>query len=552
MISKLTIQNFVLIDELDIRFAPGMNIITGETGAGKTILIGAFGLILGQRADSSMLSDKSKKCVIECDFEIGDLDIQEFFSKNDLDYNNTTTIRREINPEGKSRAFVNDTPVSLTILKDFGSRLVDIHSQHETVNLNSHAYQLKILDSFAQNGKLLSEYSLVYSDYQEKIKQFEQLTIQQSKALSDKDYFQFQFDELQTLNLKTDEQIQLEKELELLNNAESILTQIQKVQGLMDGETGVIIQSTEAGKLLSGISKFDTEISDLSGRLKSVLIELNDITASAEELAGKISFSPQRAEIIQARLDDIYRLEHKHHVNSVEELLNLRNQFETRLLAIGNLDEEINGLRSESEQLAKKLLAEANEISAKRSFVIPSLEKQIKELLKSVELPHAVFKIDLVKNEDGTFNRSGIDQIRFLFSANKGVEYVELQKAASGGELSRVMLCMKALTAKKMSLPTLIFDEIDTGVSGEVALRVAKLMNTISEKHQVVTITHLPQIASSGTDHFYVYKKVEGNKTFTRIRKLDEEGRVLEIAKMLSGENPSKTAIENAKELLER
>jgi len=551
MLSRLVVQNYALIDSLDIRFTSGLNMITGETGAGKSILLGALGLILGQRADSQTLFNKDKKCVIEGEFNIEEYHLKWFFDDNNLDYESTTIVRREISPDGKSRAFVNDTPVNLNLLKELSSNLVDIHSQHENLSINNPAFQLSYIDAFAKNNSLLKEYKSLYSDYSKKNEILLKKIEENNQLTKDIDYYQFQFNELNEAKLVDGEQVELEQKLASLNNSEAIKSGLDKINFIInEGENSLNLQMIEVKRILSSIAKYNSKFTELFDRINAVTIELKDISNELDEIAEATTFQPDAIEQINERLSLIYRLEQKHRLNDVAELLTLQDSLKLKLDSINSIEDEITELKKELTKIKEQLIKSAHKISETRKSVIPQIEKKLKELLNEVAMKNAVFKVHHEVLSDEQFNSSGIDKVRFLFSANKGVEYMEIQKVASGGELSRLNLCLKALITQLMALPTIIFDEIDSGVSGEVANKVGNLMQAIAKKHQVITITHLPQIASKGESHFFVYKEVKADKTFTNIKRLDEKERIIEIAKMLSGEKPTNSALENAKELL--
>jgi len=552
MLQKLSIRNYALINELEISFSKGLTIITGETGAGKSILLGALALLLGNRADSASLSDKTKKCIVEGEFDVSSYKLEKFFIEHDLDFESKTTIRREISPEGKSRAFINDTPVNLAALKELGSRLIDIHSQHETLTLNNSSFQLMVVDSFAASGKLLASFRSDYNFYSVQADKLRLLKEQESKSKADLDYYQFLFNELNEAALKAGEQQELEKELEILNNSEEIKTALASASAMLDGDENSLLSGiTSVLSALQNAAKIFPEAGDVLNRVKSVSIELKDISSELDSLQLNVQFSPERIEIINDRLDLIYKLEQKHRVNSVEELIVVYNDIDSKLTGISSLEEEIQKLEKSVALLRIELFKKAAEISTLRKKAIPGIEKSIQKMLSDVGMKHAVLKVDLKPVPGGEIRVTGYDQVQLLFSANKGIDYRELDKVASGGELSRLMLCIKALIAKHADLPTIIFDEIDTGVSGEIAHKVGNIVKDISKERQVIAITHLPQMAGKGEEHLFVYKETGPKITSTRIRKLSTPERVDEIAKMLSGEQPTKAAIENARELLE-
>lgn len=549
MLQHLSIQNYALIDKLDIDFSEGLTIITGETGAGKSILLGALALLVGQRADTQALQDKSKKCVIEGTFNIKNYALKDFFSNNELDYSSETTIRREINPEGKSRAFINDTPVTLTQLKGLGESLIDIHSQHETLAINEGAFQLDVVDAYAQHTDLLAEYKAAYKNYKELERELNILVEQEARSKKDQDYHQFMFNELEDAGLKAGEQALMEQELEALNNAESIKQNLSKASfGLSGGEENLLASLNEIKALITQVSKFNPAIQQLGERVTSSYIELKDICSELEGLEGEIVHDPSRIEELDAKLDKIYRLLQKHGVKTVEELITIKNELSNKLLDITSIEDKIIKARADLDLLHKKLSALAQKISSGRKAVTEKIEKDVASLLAQLAMPNAQLKVEHTMLD--TFNSDGIDKVRFLFAANKGSDFKELNKVASGGELSRLMLSIKSLIARLASLPTIIFDEIDTGVSGDVADKVGSIMEQMATAMQVVAITHLPQIASKGNAHLFVYKEDVEERTLSRIRRLKKDERVQEIAKMLSTGTPTTAAIKNAKELL--
>lgn len=549
MLRKLSIQNYALIDELEISFSENLNTITGETGAGKSILLGALSLIVGARADTSVLQDKTKKCVVEGLFNIADHALKVFFRDIELDYADETLIRREINPEGKSRAFINDTPVTLAVLKELGEKLIDIHSQHETLTLNSSGFQLSVLDSFASHNKLLAQYREEYAAYRVAEHELKDLIEKEAQSKKDLDYFQFQFNELEDAALKAGEQQLMEEELETLTNAEEIKTNLSRAYNSLEGsEANLIALLNEIRAALTPLGKFNSSIKAISERLGASSIELKDIASEISALEESTVHDAARIEELNEQLDTIYRLQKKHNVNDVAALIEIKDSLSNKLLDITSLDEQIGKLRAETEIKKNSLLQKANRLSKGREEAIPKMEKDISHSLSSLGMPNARFEIHNEKSD--AFSANGIDNITFLFSANKGSAVKALNKVASGGELSRLMLSIKALVAKLTHLPSIIFDEIDTGVSGEIANKVGSIMEQMGSAMQVVVITHLAQIASKGDSHLFVYKEIKAGKTFTRIKKLNKEERVQEIAKMLSTENPTPAAIKNAKELL--
>ena len=552
MLTSLNVKNYALIDELHLQFGNKLNIITGETGAGKSILLGALGLLLGQRADSSALLDKTSKCVVEGEFDSKNQFIDEFFSSNELDSESKIIIRREISKEGKSRAFINDTPVSISQLKELGSLLVDIHSQHETLLLNKSGFQLSVVDSFANTNIDLTEYQLQFLAYKKLLAQITELKAEEDKSKSEQDYITFQFNELSEAGLETSEsREQLETELKSLSHAEEICSGLSKLDdAISNSENNLLGSVSSAMQIVQSLSKYNSKLESVSERLKSIQIELKDIAQESANISEEISLNPARLEFINDRLNVLNRLEQKHRLNSTEALIALKNELELKLDNINSLDEKIAELEKTKLNLLGKLLEKAEKISASRAKAIPGIETKVKKLLAELGMPNAILKIEQTILNEQEINLTGKDSIHFLFSANKGVAYSEISKVASGGELSRLMLCLKAIVAKLIDLPTVVFDEIDTGVSGETAYKIGKVMNDLSNSLQLLAITHLPQIASRGDVHFFVYKEVIGKRTFTKVSKLKSEERIVEVARMLSGDKPTAIAMQNAKELL--
>ena len=552
MLTTLTVKNYALIDELHLQFGKKLNIITGETGAGKSILLGALGLLLGQRADSGALLDKTAKCIVEGEFDSKNKAIEDFFHVNELDIESRILIRREISKEGKSRAFINDTPVNISQLKELGSLLVDIHSQHETLLLNKSGFQLSVVDSFAGTESDLNDYRTIFSTYKKLALEIAELKAEEARSKSEQDYITFQFNELAEAELdKGESKAQLEEELRTLSHSEEIRQGLSKLDdAISGGESNLLTAISSAIQIVQSLSKYNSKLENVATRLKSVQIELKDISQESTDISDEVSLDPQRLEIVNERLNILNRLEQKHRVNSTKELIELKNEFEKKLENINSLDERISGLEKEKEKQFIKLLSKADKISIARAKVIPGIETKVKKMLADLGMPNAILKIEQVVLDEEELNQSGKDSIRFLFSANKGVAYSEISKVASGGELSRLMLCLKAIVAKLIDLPTVVFDEIDTGVSGETAFKIGTVMNDLSSSLQLLAITHLPQIASRGEVHFFVYKEVIGKRTFTKVSKLKSEDRIVEVARMLSGDKPTAIAMQNAKELL--
>lgn len=549
MLTRLAIKNYVLIRELDINFSDGLSIITGETGAGKSILLGAMGLVLGERADAKTLFDKKGKCIIEAEFSISHYNLKDFFSQHDIDFESNTIIRREINSEGKSRAFVNDTPVNLSVLKELSSYLVDVHSQHQTLTLNTSAFQLNVLDITAGNQKQLNDYSNQFNEYKKLLKQLAELKTLESKSIAESEFLQFQFDELESAGLKQGEFEKIESELQLLNNTENIVLTLDSTSDILsDGETNVLSNITQAVNRLNGIARLHPSLEDILKRIQSCNIELKDISSELTALKSQFSLNPSQLEILNDRLSVYNRLQQKHRVKNADDLIVLQQEIANRLQTFQSLTDDIEKCDKQTQDLYNKLKQIGAELHSSRQKAAQSFKKDILKLLKDVSLNDAQFEIDLTATEELT--ATGTTAVRFLFSANKGVTVMELAKVASGGELSRLMLCIKALIANKTSMPTIIFDEIDTGISGEVAHKVGNLIEQLSESRQVLAITHLPQMAGKGKTHYFVFKHIEKGIAQSRIKTLSAEERVVEIAKMLSGEEVTDASLQNARHLL--
>src|SRR5664279_1495338 len=548
MLIKLYVQNYALIKELDIELENGLTIITGETGAGKSILLGALSLILGTRADSSVLLDKNEKCIVEGTFRIEEYDLNEFFISNELDYETVITLRREINPAGKSRAFINDTPVTVNLLKELGDRLIDIHSQHQTLMLNDNSFQLSLIDSFS-DIKQKTVYSETFLNWMKIKKEYSAIKEKADKNRADLEYYQFQYKQLEEASLKQGEQVELETEQEMLGHAEEIKLALSTSSNLFYAE-GISILSMlrEIKSNLARIRTFLPESESILSRLESGLIEFDDLAAEIEKLAVSIEADPHRLATVNNRLDDIYSLIQKHHVNDLNELIIKKEEIKDLINSIVTSDERLSELENLLEKEVSSLKLISEEISEKRKSVLPEIESKVTGLLKQLGIPNAKFKISLTHIKE--FTPTGIDQADFLFSANKQIEPENLAKIASGGELSRVMLSLKSLLTKNNNLPTIIFDEIDSGVSGEVADKVGQILSSMGKYMQVINITHLPQVASRGTRHYHVYKDDTDNSTFTRVKLLSHDERIIEVARLLSGSEITETAMKNAKELL--
>jgi len=549
MLKKLFVQNYALIKELDVELDNGLTIITGETGAGKSILLGALSLILGTRADSSVLLDKNEKCIVEGTFRIDEYDLNDFFISNELDYEGITSLRREINPAGKSRAFINDTPVTINVLKELGDRLIDIHSQHQTLMLNDNSFQLNLIDSFSGTAKLKGIYKETFSGYRKLKKEYSALKEKANKNRADLEYYQFQFNQLEEAKLKQGEQSELENEQELLSHAEEIKMALSNSSNLFSAEgLSILSMLREVKSNLTRIRTFLDESEEFLTRTESSLIELNDLAAEIEKLSVSIEADPERLIFVNSRLDNLYALIQKHHVKDLDELIITKEEIRMLISTIVSSDERLNEMEKLIEKEVASLKTISDEISELRKSVLTEIESRITELLKQLGIPNAKFKILFTRLKE--FTPAGVDQADFLFSANKQIEPENLAKIASGGELSRVMLSLKSLLTKNNNLPTIIFDEIDSGVSGEVADKVGQILSSMGKYMQVINITHLPQVASRGTRHYHVYKDDTDNSTFTRVKLLSPEERIIEVARLLSGSEVTETAIKNARELL--
>ena len=549
MLTHLTLINFALADHLAIDIEQGFNVLTGETGAGKSILLGALSLILGQRADTTVLKDKSKKCFVEAKFLINKFETKEFFRINELDYDDVTIIRREITDTGKSRAFINDTPVNISVLKDLGSYLVDIHSQHETILLGDNQFQMNLIDAYVNHNDLLADYFADFVRFKELSAEYQQLISSSEKAKADFDYYNFQLNQLESAKLKQGEQQELEEELEKLSHIEEIKLNLTNSYQLLTGESIDITSNLKQVKnSIQSISKFLGENKNLLERIESVYIELNDITSEIEHLNNSLDHDPEKLELVKSRLDLLYSLQQKHKCKTVDELITIKDDLQNKVNSISSIDFRIEDIHRQLETLTQILNSKAVEISKNRRKSIPAIEKKIVEMLQQLGIPNAQFKVEQVPSDE--FLSNGKELIRFMFSANKNVGPEELAKIASGGEMSRLMLSLKSLMAESSTLPTIIFDEIDSGTSGEIADKMGIIIKKMAKNMQVIHITHLPQIASKGDYHFLVYKKDNQETTNTYIKLLNKEERIHEIAKMLSGKSLTDAAIQNAKVLL--
>ena len=549
MLKRLSISNYALIDKTEILPGNGLSIITGETGSGKSIMLDALALVAGQRADVAALQDKTKKCIIEAEFETDGSWFKNFFKENDLDFSELSIFRREINPNGNSRAFVNDTPVNLSILKILASQLIDIHSQHQTLEINQTLFQINVLDSFCGNQKLREEYAQKFNLYKQKTKLLQELKQRAQLFNQEKDYLNFLFSELEDLKIKENEEDELEKEINQLSNSEEIQSSLQKILFFIsEEENNVLIKLNESKNLIAGSIKYKSEFSDIKTRIDSVYIELKDIVATLQKESDNFVYNPVKLDELNLRMSLIQKLKKKHAVINSNELLEIYKDIESKLSASSGVDLEIENLTKETGAIEQSLKRLALELREKRKSNTKSLAKNIVDLLVELGMPSSELIIELKTIEE--FNSTGLDTINFLFSANKGIKPQTISSIASGGELSRLMLAIKYISSLHQGLPTIIFDEIDTGVSGEVAYKVGLMLQKMSKTTQLIAITHLPQIAGKAENHYFVYKELDQQKTNSKIKQLDQEDRVLEIAKMLSNGKPSEAAILNAKELM--
>jgi DNA repair protein RecN (Recombination protein N) len=548
MIRSLYIRNYLLIDHMELDFSAGFITITGETGAGKSILMGALSLILGQRVDTSVLKLKDAKCIVEGTFLPGER-VKDIFEANDLDFEQVTTLRREIAPGGKSRAFINDTPVNLPLLKEVGNLLVDIHSQHQNLRLNDHLYQMEVITHIAGVEKELSRYRDTFESFTEISRELERITKDTASLKEELDYMQFQFNELQSAHLEEGEMEGLEADLQRAEHIEEIRGALYESAGLLGAEsTGILDQLKSSLTQLQKITKLYTPSREMAARLETAYIELKDIARELEVEAAKSGMEPGELEHLRARMDQIIGLMQKHRVKELDQLIYLRNQLGEKIEALTFSDEKMKLLERERSVLLHALEEQAEVLHKRRFSAASEMEKRIEEQLKQLGIPNARFQVDLVKVH--TFDANGYDQVKFLFSANKQVALEEISRVASGGEVSRLMLSIKSMISDRKGMPTLIFDEIDAGVSGEIADKVGGIMDQLAQGRQVMAITHLPQVASRGADQFVVYKEDTSDATYTRIRKLKPDERITEIARMLSGEEVTEAALSNARVLL--
>ncbi len=549
MLTALSIKNYALIEDLQISFNNGLSIITGETGAGKSILLGGLSLILGKRADISSVKDASKKCVVEATFDIANYNLKSFFKEEDLDYESETIIRREILPSGKSRAFINDSPVNLSTLTELGNYLIDIHSQHQTLELTNDHFQFQIIDALANNNEHLEDYNSHLKSFNQVKKELLDLTLQKAEALKECDYNLFLFNELEEAQLVSGELEELENEYESLNNIEEIKEELLLSNQLLSEEQiGILNSLTSLKNSLQKLSKLSKTYFELFNRVNSSLIELDDVFGEIEDAQGNLEANPNRLDEVNIKLQKIHNLLLKHSASDIDELIEIKTKLSNKVLATETIEEAILKKENILKTLELSLNNLAEDLHIKRIKAIPELSNQLEIILADLGMENAKFNISVLKQED--FFSNGKDKLNFLFTANKGGEFKPLKKAASGGELSRIMLAVKSILAKYIQLPSIMFDEIDTGVSGEISNKMAAIMQQMSKTMQVFTITHLPQIAAKGDTHFKVFKKDIDNTTTTQIVKLNTDDRIVEIAQMLGGKEMSTSAIAHAKQLL--
>ena len=550
MLKSLFIQNYVLIDSLDIEFANGFSVITGETGAGKSIILGALSLVLGQRADGKSIKKEADRCVIEATFDISLYQLEPFFIANDLEYDARHCIlRRELYASGKSRAFVNDSPVGLNVLRSLGTRLIDIHSQHQNLMLGDSRFQLDVVDVLADNEIPLILYRKEFSRYQSLKRDLKELTEKSRQNRQEEDYIRFQLEQLHEARLTDGEQEMLEQEQETLTHAEEIKGALYKITELLSGdEQGGLLQIKEALQTATSLERFYPQAKEMAERLRSAYIDLNDLSSDADSQKEDVEFNPERMVFVEERLNLIYSLQQKHHLNSVAELIVLQEKYTAQLQEIDSYDNQIEALQQQVDATFKELMQQASVLSEQRKIASLGLARQLVEMIAPLGMPNTRFSVDFKTKSSP--DADGIDEICFLFSANKSGDLQPVANTASGGEISRLMLCLKAMIAGATALPAIIFDEVDTGVSGDIANKMGDIMHELGTKMQVMAITHLPQIASKGNAHYYVFKKEENDRTITQIKQMDTEERVIEIARMLSGAALTEASMANARDLL--
>ncbi len=550
MLKHLYIQNYILIDELSIDFHSGFSVVTGETGAGKSIFLGALSLLLGNKFSGKVYKDEDKKTVIEATFIIDKFHIQTIFEENDIDYLKETIIRREILTNGKTRGFINDTPVNISVLKTIGEHLIDIHSQHDNLWLNNTDFQLSILDSIAETDSLIHSYQTILNHYSQAKQELSVLEKQAQSWQQEKDYLEFQFNQLDKANLKAEEQESIEKELELLNHFEEIHVILNQLNlDFYENDENILVKIEKARTDLEKISSFFSPAEEWHRRMESIAIELNDLINEISSATTDMSFDPEKQNFLKERLDLVYSLEQKHHVNTIEALLDIKQTLNEKLGKIENVDEDIKALKNVIEKYQTELIKQAKALSEKRKKAIPEIEKNIIQQIKELGIKNGEFKIELTENIEH-FDENGINQIQFLFNANKEGRLEPINQVISGGELSRLMLAVKSLLAEKRNLPTIIFDEIDTGISGAIASSMGQIMKKMATHIQLIAITHLPQIAALGNHHYQVLKTETEKHTTINVTQLLEHERITEIAKMLSANKITDSSLRNAEELL--
>ena len=550
MLKQLSIQNYAIIDAIDIKFPEGMNVVTGETGAGKSIIMGALGLILGDRADSSALVNKGKKCIVEGVFKADNkAGVKKFLRDNELDADEELVLRREIGVNGKSRAFINDTPVNLEQLRELSSLLVDLHQQFDALQLGENDFQREVVDALAGNKNVIGEFRIIYSEWKRIQQELDELKDQKHQFDKEADYNRFQFTELDEAGFRENELEETDAELKMLNNSEGIKSALSKVYfELKESERPLVSQLKGLSNQLQVYASFHPQLPELIKRLQSAQLELQDVAGDLNSISDHINFSPEKIEQLNDRLSLGYKLMKKHGVKTTNELLAIQNQLQEKLQAVLNIDDNIQQKEKQLSTTNKKALELANEISEERKKQVKPLEEKVNKLLAQVGMPNAKIKVE-IKEED-ELNSYGKNSIEFLFDANRSKQFLPVRKVASGGELSRLMLCIKSLVAQKLDMPTLIFDEIDTGISGEAARQVGIIMKELAGNRQVICITHQPQIAGKANAHFFVYKEIVKDEVKTNIRLLNKDERITAIAKMLSGEKPTAAAMENAREMV--
>lgn len=549
MLQQLNIKNYALIEDLSVDFTDGFSVITGETGAGKSILLGALGFVLGDRADTGVLFNKEMKCVVEAHFQLNGNNLQPLFDSNDLDFDKECIFRRELSPQKKSRAFINDTPVSLQVMKEIGSQLVDIHSQHDSLLLTDADFQLHLLDEIAQSQNLLVDYQTNYGVYNSLKRRLNELRETASKNIAENDYLKFQLDELQKAQLREGEYAEIEQSLNVMENAEEIRSLLFSANGLLENsETAILPQLNELLSAMHRLKQLMPSSEELLQRIESTQLELKDIAYDLERIGDGAQFDEEKLQELQERFDLLSRLMMKHHVKEFEALIALRDELETKVNAFENIDQEIAQTESALKKQETLLRELASKLHALRMKAAKTFGDQVTDLARQLAMPHAMFQINVESMKD--FSPTGLDQVRFMFSANKGIEVAELSKVASGGELSRLMLSIKSVVSQHNYIPTLIFDEIDTGVSGEVAAKIGGIMQGMGTSLQLISITHLPQVASKAAHHFFIYKDNEGARTQSHIKVLSTKERITEIAKMLSNDKVTPEALKAAEVLL--